>query len=165
MLRRFSIANKSFYISFFSDLFLKVTQYTYAFIISFTDMRPLTGPILIQAHFSPSWCQSITLINANLLSIDPLLINFSWFQSNYKTPHSGKCNYEGCLQHRGNFVQASGFKNSICKWGTHRMNHIRSVEPVAGIKSSDKQLHPTISVRCHHLTLPLIPASGSTHLT
>ena len=43
--------------------------------------------------------------------------------------------------------------------------YFRSVEPEAGIKGMDKQLHPNDpidTVGCNYLSLPLIPASGTT---
>ena len=42
--------------------------------------------------------------------------------------------------------------------------YIRHVVPQAGIKGLDKQLHHTNIVGCNYLSLPLIPASGTTLL-
>ena len=39
-----------------------------------------------------------------------------------------------------------------------------SVTPEAGIKGVDRQLHPTVSVGCKYLSLPLVPASDTTLL-
>ena len=41
---------------------------------------------------------------------------------------------------------------------------MRSDVPEAGIKGRDKSLHPSLSVRCNYMSLPLIPVSGTTYL-
>ena len=41
---------------------------------------------------------------------------------------------------------------------------LRGILPEAGIKGRDKKLHPTVSVGCNYLSLPLIPASVTTVL-
>ena len=38
---------------------------------------------------------------------------------------------------------------------------MRSIVPEAGIKGGNRQLHPTASVGCNYLSLPLIPASDT----
>ena len=43
-------------------------------------------------------------------------------------------------------------------------SHLRSVVPEVGIKGRDKSLHPTVSVGCNYLPLPIICAYGTTLL-
>ena len=54
---------------------------------------------------------------------------------------------------------------NMCAWGRNLgmiwVTYIRSVVPEAGLKCKDKQLHPTVSVGCNQLSLPLLPASGT----
>ena len=47
-------------------------------------------------------------------------------------------------------------------WVQCKKQYTRNVVPEEGIKCRDKQLHPTASVGCNYLSMPLIHASGTT---
>ena len=51
----------------------------------------------------------------------------------------------------------------VCKQSTqtnsHMFSYMRTCMPEAGIEGRDKQLDPTVYLKCNYLSLPLIPAS------
>ena len=61
-------------------------------------------------------------------------------------------------------IQSFVWLKSVIVINKSQSLYFRCAVPEAGIKCMDKQLRPTDTVECNHLSIPLMPASGTTLL-
>ena len=88
-------------------------------------------------------------------------------RSPVNSPHKGQ--WRGALMFSLICAWINGWVNNreACDLRRHHAHydvivmHVMICMPEAGIKGRDKELHPTDTVRCNYLSLPLMPASGT----